>query len=150
MIRVLFLCVHNSARSQMAEAYCRRFGEGRISAESAGIEPGRLNPHVVRALQEDGIDISGKPTRGVLELFSAGRTYDHVVTVCSREAAERCPVFPGRCERHHWPFDDPSTFTGSEEEIMAKVRLVRDAIKAKVREFTAGLLAGIPSTSGKA
>jgi arsenate reductase (thioredoxin) len=144
MIRVLFLCVHNSARSQMAEAYCRRFGHGQVAAESAGLEPGDLNPYVVRALQEDGIDISGKPTQGVFELFKAGRSYDHVVTVCSREAAERCPIFPGPCQRHHWPFDDPSTFTGSEEEILARVRLVRDEIKAKIGEFTAELFAGKP------
>jgi arsenate reductase len=139
MTKVLFLCVHNSARSQMAEAYCRRCGDGRLEAESAGLEPGKLNPFVVRALQEDGIDISGKPTQGVFELFKAGKAYDHVVTVCSREAAEKCLIFPGPCVRHHWPFEDPSTFTGSDEEVMARVRQVRDAIKAKVRDFVAEL-----------
>ena len=139
MVRILFLCVHNSARSQMAEAYARLYGGGRVEVESAGLEPGVLNPFVVRALAEDGIDIAGKATQDVFSLFKAGRTYEHVVTVCSKEAAERCPIFPGRAERHHWPFDDPSTFTGGDEEIMARVRLVRDAIKAKTREFVEGL-----------
>jgi len=139
MLKVLFLCVHNSARSQMAEAYARLYGGGKVEVESAGLEPGKLNPFVVRALAEDGIDISGKATQDVFALFKAGRTYDHVVTVCSKEAAERCPIFPGRAERHHWPFDDPSTFAGSEAQVMARVRQVRDAIKEKVREFVEGL-----------
>lgn len=137
MKRVLFLCVHNSARSQMAEAYLGKFGGDRYVVESAGLEPGKLNPFVVRALAEDGIDISGKATRDVLSLYREGRTYDCVVTVCSKEAAERCPIFPGKVERQHWPFADPSGFTGSDEEIMAAVRIVRNEIKRKVIEFVA-------------
>jgi arsenate reductase len=135
MIKVLFLCVHNSARSQIAEAWLKKLGGPDFEVESAGLEPGALNPFVVRALLEVGIDISGKETQGVFELYKAGRRYRYVVTVCSREAAERCPIFPGVAERLHWPFDDPSTFTGSDEEIMARVREVRDAIKARVAEF---------------
>jgi arsenate reductase len=135
MKRVLFLCVHNSARSQMAEAYLRKYGGDAFAAESAGLEPGILNPYVVRALAEDGIDIGGKATRDVKALFAEGRTYDCVVTVCSKAAAERCPIFPGRLERYHWPFEDPSAFAGTDGEIMARVREVRDAIREKVREF---------------
>jgi arsenate reductase len=135
MKRVLFLCVHNSARSQMAEAYLRKYGGGHFAAESAGLEPGVLNPYVVRALAEDGIDIAGKATRDVVALFKEGQTYDCVVTVCSKEAAERCPIFPGKLERYHWPFEDPSKFTGTDEEILAKVRDLRDAIREKVQEF---------------
>ncbi len=135
MKRVLFLCVHNSARSQMAEAYLRKFAGDDFEAESAGLEPGKLNPYVVRALLEDGIDISGKATRDVFTLYKEGRRYHYVVTVCSREAAERCPIFPGHTTRLHWPFPDPATFTGTDEQIMAQVRTVRDAIKEKVREF---------------
>lgn len=135
MKKVLFLCVHNSARSQMAEAYLKKYGLARFEAESAGLEPGVLNPFVVRALAEDGIDIAGKPTRDVFGIFKEGRSFDCVVTVCSKEAAERCPIFPGKVERRHWPFDDPSKFTGTDEEIMAKVRVVRDAIREKVLEF---------------
>ena len=141
MSSVLFLCVHNSARSQMAEAYLKKFGGDAVLAESAGLEPGKLNPYVVRALREDGIDISGKQTRSVFDLYKAGKTYRYVITVCSKEAADRCPIFPGRTERLHWPFPDPSTFTGSEDAIMAQVREVRDAIKEKVHAFADGLRA---------
>ena len=100
-----------------------------------------LNPYVVKALQEDGIDISSHGTQDVFELYKAGRTYRYIITVCSREAAERCPIFPGRAERLHWPFPDPSTFVGTEEEVMAQVRTVRDAIRDKVKEFVAEVLA---------
>ncbi|HOX18263.1 MAG TPA: hypothetical protein PKW82_07385, partial [Spirochaetales bacterium] len=138
MTRVLFLCVHNSARSQMAEAFLKRIGGGRFEVESAGLEPGKLNPFVVRAMAEKGIDISGNGTKSVFDLHAAGRKFDVVVTVCSKDAAERCPIFPGRVERHHWPFDDPSSMKGSDGEIMAGLRRVRDGIEAAVREFAAG------------
>jgi len=133
--RVLFICIHNSARSQMGEAYLKKLGGTRFEVESAGIEPGSLNPRVVRALQEDGIDIRNKRTQSVFDLAKSGRSYDYVITVCSNEAAERCPIFPGKGVRLHWPFPDPSTFTGSDEEIMARVREVRDVIKARIQEF---------------
>jgi len=135
MTKVLFLCVHNSARSQMGEAFLKKYGGGKFEAESAGLEPGGLNPFVVRAMAEAGIDISLNPTKSVFDLFNAKRVYQVVVTVCSKEAAERCPIFPGLAERHHWPFDDPSTFKGSDEEIMAQVRRVRDEIEAAVKQF---------------
>lgn len=137
MTKVLFLCVHNSARSQMAEAFLKRLGEGSFEAESAGLEPGRLNPYVVRAMAEAGIDISRNPTKSVFDLAAEGRSYDLVVTVCSKEAAERCPIFPGRAERLHWPFADPSTFAGSDEEIMERVRGVRDEIEKAVLALAA-------------
>lgn len=137
MTKVLFLCVHNSARSQMAEAFLKKHGGDRFQAESAGLEPGVLNPHVVRAMAEIGIDISGNPTRSVFDLFKAGKVYQVVVTVCSKEAAERCPMFPGLAEKRHWPFADPSSFTGSDEEKMAKVREVRDQIESAVKDFVA-------------
>ena len=135
MKRVLFICIHNSARSQMGEAYLKKLGGSQFETESAGIEPGSLNPHVVRALQEDGIDIHGKPTRSVFDLSKSGRSFDYVITVCSKEAAERCPIFPGKGVKLRWPFPDPSTFTGSDSEIMAQVREVRDSIKERVQEF---------------
>jgi len=137
MTKVLFLCVHNSAHSQMAEAFFKKLAGDRFVAESAGLEPGRLNPFVVRAMAESGIDISGNPTKSVFDLFKAGKVYQAVITVCSKEAAERCPIFPGLSERHHWPFADPSTFTGSDEEIMVQVRAVRDEIEAAVKAFIA-------------
>ena len=132
MQRVLFLCVHNSARSQMAEAFLKKYGGDRFQAESAGLEPGKLNPYVVRAMAELGIDISKNLTKSVFDLAKAGRSYDVVVTVCSKEAAERCPAFPGAAEKLHWPFDDPSSFSGSEEEIMEGVRRVRDQIERAI------------------
>ena len=110
MTSVLCLCVHNSARSQMAEEFLRKLGGDVFEVESAGLDPGELNPYVVRALREEGIEISGKKTRSVLDLFKAGRSYRYVITVCSKEAAERCPIFPGKSERLHWPFPDPSIF----------------------------------------
>lgn len=135
MTRVLFLCVHNSARSQMAQAFLEKHGEGMFAAESAGLEPGKLNPFVVRAMAEVGIDISGNATKSVFDLAAAGARFDVVVTVCSKEAAERCPIFPGLAKRLHWPFSDPSTFSGSDGEIMVRVRGVRDEIEAAVRGF---------------
>jgi arsenate reductase (thioredoxin) len=135
MTRVLFLCVHNSARSQMAEAYLNKLAGDRFTAESAGLEPGKLNPFVVKALAEDGIDIAGKETRSVFDLFKAGKKYQTVVTVCDKEAAEQCPIFPGLSEKLHWPFPDPSRFTGTEDEIMVRTREVRDMIKNAVGEF---------------
>jgi len=135
MTKVLFLCVHNSARSQMAEAFLKKHGSDHFEVESAGLEPGKLNPFVVRAMREIGIDISGNPVKGVFDLFKEGRVFQVVITVCSKEAAERCPIFPGLAERHHWPFDDPSAFTGSDDEIMTQVRRVRDEIEAAVEEF---------------
>ncbi|HET6485059.1 MAG TPA: arsenate reductase ArsC [Spirochaetia bacterium] len=135
MPKVLFVCTHNSARSQMAEAYLRKLGGGAFEVESAGLEPGALNPYVVRALLEEGIDISGHQTNDVFQFFKQGRRYDFVVTVCSSEAAERCPFFPGRSKRLHWSFPDPSTFAGSDQEIMSQVREVRDAIREKILGF---------------
>jgi arsenate reductase len=143
MTKVLFLCVHNSARSQMAEAFLVKHGGGRFEAESAGLEPGRLNPFVVRAMAEVGVDISHNATKSVFDLFEARKVYQVVVTVCSKEAAERCPVFPGLSKKIHWPFDDPSSFTGSDEEIMVRVRKVRDQIEEAVREFVAGRASGL-------
>lgn len=137
MTKVLFLCVHNSARSQMAEAFLKKYAPDRFEAESAGLEPGKLNPYVVRAMAEVGIDISKNLTKSALDLYKAGRAFQVVVTVCSKEAAERCPVYPGLVERHHWPFDDPSAMKGSDEEIMAGVRRVRDQIEAAVKAFIA-------------
>jgi len=139
MIRVLFICVHNGARSQIAEAYLRTFGSEEFFCESAGLEPGELNPYVVRALQEENIDITEKKTQGVMDLLLAGNKYDYVITVCSKEAQEKCPRFPGIHESLLWPFPDPATFTGTDEKIMTQVREVRDAIKEKVWHFHEGV-----------
>jgi len=134
-IKVLFICIHNSARSQMAEAFLREFAGDRFEAESAGLEPGTLNPLVVKAMAEVGIDISAKETRGVFDLLRQGKWYSWVITVCDESQAEKCPIFPGPGMRRHWSFPDPSAFTGSEEEKLEQVRRVRDQIADKVREW---------------
>ncbi len=133
--RVLFICVHNSARSQMAETFLNDLGGDRFHAESAGLEPGTLNPYVVKVMGELGYDISGNETSAVQDFYRQGRSYDAVVTVCSKEAAERCPIFLGKGKKFHWPFDDPSSFEGDEEEKLDFTRRVRDQIRARILEF---------------
>jgi arsenate reductase len=133
--RVLFVCVHNSARSQIAEAYLRMFADDRFDVESAGLEPGTINPYVVAVMKEEGIDISGKKTNSAFDFLKEGRKYDIVVTVCDETSGEKCPFFPGQSERLHWEFDDPSSFTGTDEEIKVRVREVRDSIKKKILQF---------------
>jgi arsenate reductase (thioredoxin) len=133
--KILFICVHNSARSQMAEAFVNQLCGDEFEAQSAGLEPGKVNPIVVEALQEVGIDISGKPTQGVSELIGSGEQFSHVVTVCSEAEAEGCPYFPGVVQRLHWPFPDPSKLTGSHDEKLARVREIRGQIQRKVEAF---------------
>lgn len=133
--KILFVCIHNSARSQMAEAYLNQLGTERFEAESAGIEPGTLNPLVVEAMFEDGIDISANKTKDVFEFLKQGKLYSYVITVCDETAAERCPIFPGPGKRLHWSFTDPSAFEGSHEMRLSRTREVRDQIKERVRKF---------------
>ena len=133
--KVLFVCIHNSARSQMAEAFLTKYGGDRFEAESAGIEPGTLNPNVVAVMREIGIDLSGKSTQGVFDLLSRHKLYHVVITVCDKEAAERCPIFPGNVKRISWSFKDPSAFKGSREEVLQRTREVRDEIEQKVKDF---------------
>lgn len=133
--KVLFVCIHNSARSQMAEAFLNQLGGGMLIAESAGIEAGKLNPNVVQVMKEIGIDISGNKTKEVFDFFRQGKLYQAVVTVCDAASAERCPIFPGMVKRFAWSFADPSTFSGTQEEILQQTRQVRDKIKAQVAEF---------------
>ena len=134
---VLFVCVHNSARSQIAEAYLNRLAGGSFGAESAGIEPGALNPLVVEALKLDGIDISGNKTKSVFDFYRQGKKFDFVITVCEKEAAEKCPVFTGVTKQIRWSFADPSKFTGTDQEKLLKVSALRNEIKGKITEFIA-------------
>ncbi|HEY3861512.1 MAG TPA: arsenate reductase ArsC [Verrucomicrobiae bacterium] len=133
--RVLFICIHNSARSQMAEAFLNQMCGERFEAHSAGIEPGRLNPIVVEAMRETGIDISGNATKSASDFLKSGRAFSHVITVCDETSAERCPVFPGASARLHWGFPDPSAFQGAHDEKLARTREVRDAIKTRVEAW---------------
>jgi arsenate reductase len=133
--KVLFVCIHNSARSQMAEAFLKKYGEEHYIAESAGLEPGKMNPNVVKVMQEAGIDLSQKGTQGVFDLFKKGTQYDAVITVCDGASAERCPVFPGKGKKIAWSFEDPSAFKGTEEEILKHTREIRDEIEVAIQDF---------------
>lgn len=134
-ISVLFVCVHNSARSQMAEAFVNHFAGNKFIAESAGIEPGTLNQNVVKVMKEIGIDISGNKTKDVFEFLKAGKSFNYVITVCEREAAERCPIFPGVSKRLEWSFRDPSKLQGTQEEILENTRRIRDEIKNQIQNW---------------
>jgi len=130
--RVLFVCIHNSARSQMAEAYLKKANPTAYDVFSAGLEPGNLNAVVVEAMKQDGIDISGNRTKSVSEFLDAGVVFDHVITVCDESSAEQCPVFLGKGNRMHWGFEDPSALDGSFDEKLVRVKQIRDQIKATV------------------
>ena len=133
--RVLFICVHNSARSQMAEAWLTHVCRDYFDAQSAGLEPGTINPLVVKVMQEVGIDLSGKKTQRVFDVWTSGTMFHYVVTVCSEAESEGCPIFPGVTTRLHWPFRDPSKLTGTEEEKLRAVRAIRDEIRAKIEAW---------------
>ena len=135
--KVLFVCVHNSARSQMAEAWLNHLYGDRYEAHSAGLEAGTLNPLAVAAMKEAGIDISHKKTQTVFSLFNKGELFSYVITVCDEASAERCPVFPGAAKRLHWSFPDPAQLMGTEEEKLVKVRTIRDDIKAAIESWYA-------------
>lgn len=126
----------------MAEELLRKMAGDRFEAASAGLEPGAVNPLVVKALAEEGIDISGKETVSAFDLLKQGKFFTYVVTVCDEASAESCPIFPGTRERLHWGFPDPSTFTGSDEEKLERIREIRDAIKERISDWVAELDAG--------
>lgn len=130
--KVLFVCVHNSARSQMAEAWLKHLAGDRFEAYSAGIEPGVLNPIVVAAMAEVGIDISGNKTKSIAELLAAGHQFDYAITVCDDAQAESCPIFPGAVQRLHWSIPDPHTVLGTVEEKLIFVRGIREQIRQLV------------------
>jgi arsenate reductase len=138
--KVLVICVHNSARSQMAEAFLKKYGGSRFEVESAGLEPGTLNPLVVEVMKEINIDISGNRTDSVFDFYKQGKLYDYVITVCDESNAEQCPVFPGITQRLHWGFEDPSSFTGTHEEKLHETRVVRDQIENKVLRWLKELM----------
>ena len=135
--KVLFICVHNSARSQMAAALLnKRCGEF-FDAHSAGLDPGTLNPLAVEVLREMDIDISKNKTQAVFDVFKSGELFAYVITVCDESEAESCPIFPGVATRLHWSFPDPSKFAGPIEEKREQTRRVRDKIDDQIRQFCA-------------
>lgn len=132
---VLFVCIHNSARSQMAEAFLNASCHEEFVAESAGLEPGKLNSLAVAAMAEVGIDISQNDTKAVFDLFKRGKQYSYVITVCDEVAAERCPIFPGDARRLHWSIPDPAALEGIWDKRLMHTREIRDQIRAKVQEL---------------
>jgi arsenate reductase (thioredoxin) len=139
--RVLFLCTGNSARSQMAEAFLRKYAGERFEAHSAGLEPKPLHPLTVKVMEEIGVDMSGHTSKG-FETYLGKMLFQYLITVCD-EAEKNCPTtWPGVSNRLHWYFEDPAAFTGTEEEKLAKFRQVRDQIDEKVRAWLAEQVAG--------
>lgn len=135
MLNILFICVHNSARSQIAEELLRQKLGDQVQVYSAGLEPGNLNPVVVDILKEMGIDISGKQTRSVFDFIKQNIRFHYVVTVCDETSGERCPIFPGFTKRLHWTFPDPSSFQGTYEQKKEKTLEIVQMIDEKLEDF---------------
>ncbi len=133
-IRVLFVCTHNSARSQMAEGFLRALAGDRFDVASAGTEAPRVHPLAILAMEEVGIDLRGHTSK-TIDAFLSER-WDYVITACDN-ANERCPLFPGETTRIHWSFDDPSQATGTDEDKLEKFRRVRDEIFTRLRQWLA-------------
>ena len=135
-VKVLFLCVHNAGRSRMAEALLLKHGGDAFEVTSAGFEPTEANPLVVEALAKLGLSLpSTERQPSVFELFKACRHFHYVISVCDEGNAQRCPIFPGVTKRLAWSFPDPSTFTGTHAEKLARVVEVRDAIEARIQDW---------------
>lgn len=134
--KILFICTHNSARSQMAEGLVNFYLKEKFIAFSAGTKPTKVNPYAIKVMEEIGIDISNHRSKSVLEF--KGEKFDYVVTVCD-SAKENCPFFPGAKEYLHNSFEDPSSFEGTEEEKLNKFREIRDKIKEYILEKFGGL-----------
>ncbi|HAV22096.1 MAG: arsenate reductase [Ignavibacteria bacterium RIFCSPLOWO2_02_FULL_55_14] len=134
-VRVLFVCVHNSARSQMAEALLNHIAGDKFEAESAGLEAGTLNPLAVEAMKEMGIDISKKQTRKVFDIYLGDKIFSYVITVCDEASAERCPIFPGITKRLHWSFPDPEQLVGSHEEKLRETIAIRNQIQIRIEAW---------------
>lgn len=134
-IKVLFLCTGNSARSQMAEAFLRKYAGERFDVFSAGLEPGDINPYTRRVMNEIGLDLKGQYSKSVTE-YLGKVNFGYLITVCAR-AEKNCPtVFPGISQRLHWDFEDPATFVGSDAETLEQFRAVRDQIDARIQAWS--------------
>jgi arsenate reductase len=134
--RVLFLCTGNSARSQMAEAFLRKYGSERYEAHSAGLEPKELNPLTVQVMNEAGIDISAQKSKGV-NTYLGKMLFQYLITVCD-DAEKNCPTtWPGISHKLHWSFEDPAKFEGTPQEKLAKFREVRNLIETRIKSWLA-------------
>jgi len=135
MIKVLFICNHNDARSQIAEALLHKYGQSHFLAESAGLDPKFIDPLAIEILKEEDIDISHKATQSAFEFFQMGKLYHYVITMCDDSRGEKCPVFPGQTTRLHWSFKDPQLFEGSHNEKLLHMKAIKDEIKNEVFKF---------------
>jgi arsenate reductase len=133
--RILFICIHNSGRSQMAETFLKTMGGEQFEAESAGLEPRPVNPYVIRVMKEIGYDLSGNTSDSVMQFFKEGRLYDYVITVCNKSIENQCPIFPGIARRLHWPFPDPQKVAGTEDEKLETIRSIRDQIRDHIKSW---------------
>jgi len=136
--RVMFICIHNSGRSQMGEAFLRSYAGDRFEVHSAGLEAGTLNPLVVKSMEEIGISMEGHFSKKVADYIGRGEHFDYVITVCDETNAERCPMFSGKHERIHWSFPDPSAITAGpfpDEEKLSLIRPIRNAIGERVKAW---------------
>jgi arsenate reductase (thioredoxin) len=140
--------VHNSVRSQIAEAILNSLAGDRFEAQNAGLSPGPLNPLAIAVMTEWGIDISTNQTKNVFELVKRGELFSCVITVCDATSAEKCPIFAGIMERIHWSFEDPSSFMGTSEEKLEKARKLRDTIRAKIEAWLQHLEGGVRTRDG--
>ena len=129
---VLFVCVHNSARSQIAQAFLNTLAGDRFVAESAGLEAGILNPLAVEAMAEIGIDISKNTTRRAFDVYKSSKRFHYVITVCDAGNAQKCPIFPNTLQYLNWSFPDPAKLQGTHDEKMKEIRKIRDSIKEKL------------------
>jgi len=141
--KVLFVCVHNSGRSQMAQAWLNLVCPDLFEAQSAGITPSReINPLVVEVMSEVGVDLSGRRPRSVFDVYKSGEVFSYIITVCDEASAERCPVFLGLIRQLHWSFPDPAALRGTRDEIREGIRTIRDAIRDRIvawcREVSSG------------
>ncbi len=133
--RVLFVCIHNSGRSQMAEAFLNELGGPEFVAESAGVDPHPVNPEVVEVMKEVGHDLSDAESDNIVDFFRQGRLYEQVIDVCERGTEQDCPVFPGVRRTLHWPYPDPAALAGDESERLEALRGIRDQIRSRVDEW---------------
>lgn len=132
--KVLFLCTGNSARSQMAEAFLRKYADDLFEVHSAGLEPKGINPLTVKVMQEVGLDISNQTSKGV-DVYLGKTLFQYLITVCD-DADQNCPtVWPGVNTRMHWSFEDPARYEGTEDQTLARFRDVRDLMEKKIKEW---------------
>jgi arsenate reductase len=145
--RVLFLCIENRARSQMAEALLRKYAGDQFEIHSAGLEPTPIHPYVYRVMEEIGLDLEGHYAKGVNEFFN--KVYFGIlITVCEK-AEEKCPTFPGLGERHYWPVKDPVAVEGTEEEKLEAFQYARDEIEGRILDWLERRETSIPELRGE-